>query len=52
MKDEKIDVIDVYSILAGKLELAAGDGYHWKPPAYKIISDGISKKVLSTVGKK
>jgi hypothetical protein len=51
MQDEGIEIIDVYSILAEKLELAAGDEYHWQNRAYEIISDEILKKILPTLGK-
>ena len=46
MKEKEIEVIDVYSILAGKLELASGDGYHWSRPAYDIITREITEKIL------
>jgi len=49
MQDEGIEIIDVYSILAGKLELAAGDQYHWKGPAYEIISNEIQKKIIPVI---
>ncbi|MDA3925391.1 MAG: hypothetical protein PF904_11905 [Kiritimatiellae bacterium] len=52
MKEEKIEVIDVYSILVEQLDLASGDGYHWKGPAYKIITEEISKRALPALGKK
>ncbi|WPJ97340.1 SGNH/GDSL hydrolase family protein [Coraliomargarita algicola] len=45
MQDEGIEIIDVYSILADRLELASGDQYHWKGPAYEIISNEIQKKL-------
>ncbi len=51
MEDEGIEIIDVYSILAEKLELASGDGYHWSSPAYEIITREISERVLPAVGK-
>ncbi len=51
MEEKKIEIIDVYSILAGKLELASGDGYHWSRPAYDIITREISEKVLPVLGK-
>jgi hypothetical protein len=35
-----------------RLELAAGDGYHWQGPAYQIITDEIAKRVLPALGKK
>ena len=51
MKDEGIEIIDVYEVLAKRLELAAGDGYHWQGAAYQIITDAISKRVLPALGK-
>jgi lysophospholipase L1-like esterase len=44
MKEEGIEVIDMYTPLAARLDLAAGDEYHWSGPAYKIISDAIVAK--------
>jgi hypothetical protein len=52
MKEEHIEIIDVYSVLAKRLDLAAGDGYHWKGPAYQIISDEIADRVLAALGRK
>ena len=51
MQDEDIEIIDVYPILAEKLELASGDGYHWSSPAYDILTREISGKVLPAIGK-
>ncbi|MBI1372635.1 MAG: hypothetical protein GC159_07720 [Phycisphaera sp.] len=51
MTEEQIEVIDVYSILSKKLELAAGDGYHWTRPAYEIITSAIAKRVLPVLGR-
>ncbi|MDF1816590.1 MAG: SGNH/GDSL hydrolase family protein [Verrucomicrobiales bacterium] len=51
MQEEGIEIIDVYTILAKQLDLASGDGYHWKTPAYDIITREISGKVLPAVGK-
>jgi len=44
MKEEGVEVIDMYTPLAARLELAAGDEYHWSSPAYKMISDAILAK--------
>ncbi len=52
MKEEGIDLIDVYAILSKRLELAAGDGYHWQGGAYQIITGEIAKRVLPALGKK
>ncbi|MCB1061928.1 MAG: SGNH/GDSL hydrolase family protein [Verrucomicrobiae bacterium] len=51
MQEEGIEIIDVYAILAEKLELASGDGYHWSSPAYEIITREISAKVLPVIKK-
>ncbi len=51
MKEEAIEIIDVYSLLAEKLELASGDGYHWSSPAYEIITREITAKVLPVLKK-
>lgn len=51
MQEEEIEIIDVYSILAKKLELASGDGYHWSSPAYEIITREISGNVLPVLKK-
>lgn len=51
MKEESIEWIDVYTILASKLELANGDGFHWQNPAYEIISQEVAKRVLPLLKK-
>lgn len=52
MKEQGVEVIDVYAVLAERLELASGDGYHWQGSAYQIITDEIGKRVLPALGKK
>jgi hypothetical protein len=49
MKEENIAWIDVYAILASKLELASGDNFHWQNPAYEIISQEVAKHVLQAL---
>ena len=49
MKEENIEWIDVYTLLAAKLELANGDKFHWQKPAYEIISQEVAKRVLPLV---
>jgi lysophospholipase L1-like esterase len=51
MQAEGIALIDVYAILAQRLELASGDGYHWQGAAYQIITDELAKRVLPACGK-
>ena len=52
MNEEEIEIIDIYSVLAKRLELASGDGYHWQGAAYETISQEIAKRVLPALGKK
>lgn len=51
MQEEQIEVIDIYSVLAGQLGLASGDGFHWQGPAYQIISDELAKRLLPLLRK-
>ncbi len=51
MKQENIEVIDAYALLAARLDLAAGDNYHWQTPAYQMLSQAIASRVLPAVGK-
>ena len=51
MKQEGIEVIDAYALLAAHLDLAAGDNYRWQSPAYQLLSQEIAKRVLSVLGK-
>ena len=52
MKEEGVEVIDMYTPLAAKLELAAGDEFHWSGPAYKMISDAIVEKTNESLNLK
>ena len=49
MKEENVDVIDVYTPLAARLDLSGGDQYHWSGPAYKIIADAVASKTLEVL---
>ena len=44
MKEENVDVIDGYGLLIGHLDLASGDQYHWRGPAYEILAKAIAEK--------
>ena len=46
MAEEEIPVIDGYALLAQQLDLAAGDGYHWKGPAYDQLAQAVREAVL------
>lgn len=45
MKQEGIEVIDGYDLLAGRLDLAAGDHFHWQGSAYEMLSQAIMGRV-------
>jgi lysophospholipase L1-like esterase len=49
MKEEGVAVIDMYTPFAERLDLAAGDEYHWSSPAYKMISDAIVAKTAEVL---
>lgn len=38
MAENKVPVADYYGILATKLDLAAGDRFHWSKPAYELLA--------------
>lgn len=46
MKEEGVEILDMYTPLAARLDLAAGDEYHWSNPAYKIIADAVVAKIF------
>ena len=51
MKQEGIEVIDAYALLAAHLDLASGDNFHWQSQAYQLLSQEIAKRVLAVLGK-
>jgi len=38
MAENHVPVADYYGILAAKLDLAAGDRFHWTKPAYRLLA--------------
>ena len=52
MKEEQIEVIDGYSVLAARLDLARGDKFHWGTGGYELLSGEILKRVLPALGRK
>lgn len=51
MKEEGVAIIDSYALLANRLDLAAGDNFHWQAPAYQLLSHAIAERVLPVVTK-
>ena len=52
MAETKVPVNDFYALLAGKLDLARGDQFHWKPEAYTILANAVTESVLRELGSK
>lgn len=44
MKDENVDIVDLYALLKDRLDLAAGDQYHWSGDAYQLIAEALKAK--------
>jgi len=38
MQENQIPISDFYGILVAKLDLAAGDRFHWTKPAYELLA--------------
>ncbi|MCX5683399.1 MAG: SGNH/GDSL hydrolase family protein [Planctomycetota bacterium] len=49
MNERHVPVSDLYSLLAGKLDLARGDQFHWTAPVYKILADAVVNSVLQAL---
>ena len=45
----KVPVNDFYGLLSGRLELARGDQFHWKAPAYDLLAEACAKSVLEQI---
>ena len=43
MKEEGVDSVDLYALLKDRLDLAAGDQYHWSGDAYQLIAGALQK---------
>ncbi|HNX34703.1 MAG TPA: SGNH/GDSL hydrolase family protein [Kiritimatiellia bacterium] len=52
MKDEGVESVDLYALLKGRLDLAAGDQYHWSGDAYQLIAAALQKKCDEVLFKK
>ena len=44
IKEEGVESVDLYALLKDRLELAAGDQYHWSGDAYQLIAEALQKK--------
>ncbi|MEI6073594.1 MAG: hypothetical protein WCS31_17545, partial [Verrucomicrobiae bacterium] len=46
MKEEGVEIIDLYDSLKDKLDLAAGDQYHWSAEGTAVIVKQVENKTL------
>ncbi|MFO1523234.1 MAG: hypothetical protein U1F77_13715 [Kiritimatiellia bacterium] len=49
MAGMNVPVNDFYSLLAGRLELARGDQFHWKNEAYPILGKACTNSILKAL---
>lgn len=49
MEENKIPVADYYAILSPKLDLAAGDRFHWKRPAYDLLAQEAAMRICKAL---
>ena len=50
MEEKHIPVADFYETLVTKLELSAGDGFHWTKPAYGLIARVAITRIADVLG--
>jgi lysophospholipase L1-like esterase len=44
IKEENVELVDLYALLKDHLNLAAGDQYHWTGDAYQMIAKALAEK--------
>lgn len=50
MAENHVPVADYYGVLATKLELAAGDRFHWTKPAYELLAQCAATYIAQALG--
>jgi hypothetical protein len=50
MEENHVPVADYYGILATKLDLAAGDRFHWTKPAYELLAQCAAAHIVQALG--
>lgn len=43
LRDEGVESVDLYALLKDRLDLAAGDQYHWSGEAYQLIAEALQR---------
>lgn len=51
IKEEGVACVDLYALLKDRLDLAAGDQYHWSGEAYQLIAEALRKKCDAILSK-
>lgn len=49
MAENAIPVADYYALLVDKLNLAAGDRFHWRKPAYQLLAQRAASSITDTL---
>lgn len=49
MQENQIPIADFYGILVTKLDLAAGDRFHWTKPAYELLAQEAARHVAQAL---
>jgi len=49
MQENQIPIADFYGILVAKLDLAAGDRFHWTKPAYELLAQEAARHVAQAL---
>jgi lysophospholipase L1-like esterase len=50
MQENQVPIADFYGILVTKLDLAAGDRFHWTKPAYELLAREAAGHVAQALG--
>jgi hypothetical protein len=49
MQENQVPIADFYGILVAKLDLAAGDRFHWTKPAYELLAREAAGRVAESL---
>ena len=49
MEENRVPIADYYGILAAKLDLAAGDRFHWTRPAYDLLAQCAAAQIAKAL---
>ncbi len=50
MEENHVPIADYYGILVTKLDLAAGDRFHWTKPAYELLAQCAATRIAQVLG--